>query len=122
VKIKLPATRKGRVWASVGAFVGLVSIVGTISDANRDPQDKRYEVCMQAYHDPKVCYEDVYGDRGPQGPSVDTPAPAPTDIPVPPTTPVDPPTTPPNWDPFPVRHFHFNPDVRLDASEVEDLR
>lgn len=106
MRIKLPSSRKGRVWAAVGAFVGLVSVFGTISDATADPRDHQYEMCMKAYHDAKHCYEDVYSPKSGDA-----------------STPTDDPTVPPtDWNPLPVRHFHFNPDAPLDTTQVVDLR
>jgi hypothetical protein len=117
MRIKLPASRKGRVWLGVGVAVGLISVVGTISDATKSDQTTRYEMCMKAYQDPKACYEDVYNHNPAQPPSVDTELPAPTDIP----------TVPSDWggainDQPSSGHFYFNPDVPLDPSEVIDLR
>jgi hypothetical protein len=109
MRIKLPATRKGRIWASVGTAVAVISIVGAIGDATASDDSKRYEVCMEAYHDAKHCYEDVYNHRAPQAPI--QPQPAPTQLPA-----------PTSWNPQPARHFHFNNDVALDASQVIDLR
>lgn len=95
MRIKLPATRKGRIWASVGTAVAVISIVGTIGDATRSDDERRYDKCMEAYHNAAHCYEDVYGQRGASLPSVGTGAP--TDIPLPaPATP----TTTATWDPF----------------------
>jgi hypothetical protein len=117
MRIKLPQSRKGRVWTAIGAFVGVVSIFGAIGDATADPRDHRYEVCMTAYHDAKHCYEDVYGNGVPA--AIPTDGPAPTDIPIP----HDP--TGGDWA-GPVQPVHtsmwFNPDAELDSGEVIDLR
>lgn len=118
MKIRLPSTRKGRVWLSVGAFIGAVSVVGGISDATESDQSKQYKVCMEAYHDGKHCYEDVYNHRTPPTTSPSAPTttpPSPSD-----TTPKPPPPTP--WNPNPANHFYFYPDTPLDTSQVVDLR
>jgi hypothetical protein len=124
MKISLPSTKKGRVWLGVGAFVGVVSVFGTINDATAPATDHQYKVCMEAYHDAKHCYDDVYRTKGgdastspspaPSTPPA-TPPPAPTDIPVPIPAPTE-------WNPLPAQHFFFYPDADLDASQVEDLR
>jgi len=115
MKIKLPATRKGRIWASVGTAVAVISIYGTISDATAPDSDKQYKVCMDAYHDAKHCYEDVYNHRTP----TTVPSPTPTGTPFNEFPDVPPPTT---WNPEPASHFFFYPDAELDTSEVIDLR
>ena len=116
MRIKLPTTRKGRIWASVGTAVAVIAIVGGVGEATAPASDKQYKVCMEAYHDAKHCYEDVYNHRTPNTPPTSTPSPTNT-----PSTPVSVPS-PTSWNPQPAQHFFFYPDADLDTSEVIDLR
>lgn len=117
MKIRLPSTRKGRVWLSVGAFIGAISVVGGISDAAESDQSKQYKVCMEAYHNAKHCYEDVYNHRAPSSTTTttNTTPPSPSD-----TTPSVP--DPTSWNPNPANHFFFYPDTPLDTTQVIDQR